>query len=920
MSDLSVGSRWQQLTPERVSDFVLRFGLVATALVLWFSMHALRAGETIDVTLPIWLGLVQHGLAFALGVFALLRRTPRWSVWLIVTALAFVLLNHVLKYIADEYRGGGPFLLDTYLYMEYAAQVLRAGGNPYLHETIDMFRAFRVHQDVTTLLLRGDVYSGVPYPPLSFLSLIPFHWLGIQSNMSYLLFFALSMLVLFLNSPAWLRPVIVLPFFVNPFFIQLAIGGLNDIAWVFLVMMMIVHWRRLTLSAVWFGLACAMKQQPWILAPFLLIRLWHESRALPLHWRLLRWVRFGGISAAVFLLINLPFALMNFDGWFRGLMDNFSDGIMILGTGLSRLTEANVVMIPKTAYTVLTVLSLLVTLWMYWRYHDDWKEAIWMLPGIVFFFGYRSLPHYWILLALPLLLAVVKYLPDLSVSTPETTNAPRRSPSRRLTLVGLAGATAVVVVMVGWYALRPPLVTIALETPYRGLDNQIDNLTVTVENRSDDTLTPRFTVRSRSNPLHKGQFWHIDSGPQTLAPGESAQYRLIGTWPLWSFDYHQGAEVVVVDADGYRLRAVTTIPENFDALHPGVIPNGDFQLWQDEEVVPVYWQLSQLTAASVTPTKADEQGQRDGVRLIANGVSGADYAFARLGTQIIFPETPIELWVRPPANANQLPALDSIYGLELLADGNRVWVLFGADTDSGQLDDNIYYWMTAAPPAEWSRHVLDLRAIFTELGIAPHDLSVQSVERFENLNYPRTRLTFRLITGGRNQPDDVLFADFGSVTNKSLFPDRGQMVQQAVENPERILLWHGTQNRLARNYAVALDYFDQVLALDPDNALAMVGIGWVHYGRGEMVAAMDEFARARTLMQANTDRYTPAEIGTTYEGEGWVMLAEERCFDAAIAFEQYRTRALDSTYPSEEIEACGPLIPNASQITVSGSD
>jgi uncharacterized membrane protein len=39
---------------------------------------------------------------------------------------------------------------------------------------------------------------------------------------------------------------------------------------------MVLVWQRPTLRAVLFGLACAYRQQPWLVAPFLLICIWNE--------------------------------------------------------------------------------------------------------------------------------------------------------------------------------------------------------------------------------------------------------------------------------------------------------------------------------------------------------------------------------------------------------------------------------------------------------------------------------------------------------------------------------------------------------------------------------------------------------------------------------------------------------------------
>ncbi|NJN36759.1 MAG: hypothetical protein HC794_06490 [Nitrospiraceae bacterium] len=88
----------------------------------------------------------------------------------------------------------------------------------------------------------------------------------------------LLMLVMFIGAPKLVRPVILLPLLIEPRYMLYALGGVSDTVWAFLICLMILSWRNRSLSAVWFGLACALKQQPWMLVPFLAIRLLRDEQ------------------------------------------------------------------------------------------------------------------------------------------------------------------------------------------------------------------------------------------------------------------------------------------------------------------------------------------------------------------------------------------------------------------------------------------------------------------------------------------------------------------------------------------------------------------------------------------------------------------------------------------------------------------
>src|SRR5690606_34378533 len=97
---------------------------------------------------------------------------------------------------------------------------------------------------------------------------------------------------------------------------------------------------------LWYGLACAIKQNVWLLAPFLLIRAWRSGGRREA-------ARFALVSAGVFLLINLPFILMDPRQWLTGVLAVFVEPQIYLSLGLSRLTELGILLLPKSIYLAL---------------------------------------------------------------------------------------------------------------------------------------------------------------------------------------------------------------------------------------------------------------------------------------------------------------------------------------------------------------------------------------------------------------------------------------------------------------------------------------------------------------------------------------------------------------------------------------
>lgn len=872
-------------TLETVEQLLLRFGLVASVIILWASITSdLQGSETVSFTLPVWLSVGQHVLGFAAILLAARRRVPQWASVLIFVLLLLVLFNRALLEWVDLQRGGVS-IADTYLYPEYAAQLLQLGENPYHYDLFDAHRAFRDNQVYVTYLFRDGVYSSLAHPPLSFLVLLPLQWLGIPSNYVYVLFFVLTLALLFWSAPPIARSVILLPLFLNTDFFEFVFIGTIDIAWVFFLLLMIVSWRRPGWRAVWFGVACAVKTQPWLLGPFLLIRLWHENAEQPRErWR--RIVEFSVISALTFLSISLPFILWDANAWLTATLSNYVADFIVFGQGLARVTMLGTVILPKQAFLILMLTALVTSLLVYARYYRYLPEFLWLVPPVLLWFGSHSLTSYWVHWYAVIVLVLAQRL--WHAPTPAT--QPDRFPIRGVSFA-LAVPVGALVMVLGWFAVRPPALTVTVDEIVRTDDTIVSDLSVTVTNNSDGTVTPRFSLYNLA-PF----FWQIETGPETIAPGDSAQFEITGKWPLPTYFYRDGMRVAVWDAEDYSLRGVAFIDDDVTPGYPGVVPNGDFRYWQDGEA-PANWEL--LTR----PTHADaltRLGEDDAPGILRFTVTPAaernEFAYTMLNTVLMFPEVPIDIWVKPPSGANALPDLNTIYGLELRADDKTVWVLFGDEHAQGIIAPDHYYWMRPTPRDAWSRQRLYVRDIFADLGLVINTMEREPMARFNHLNYPKTRLEFRLLLAARNMDTETLTAEFGTIHNTQLMPDRSAMVRDALEHPERILIWRGEQNWQNRNYAVALDYFDRALELAPDEARAIMLKGWVNLeGYADIESASENFEQARQLMISQSGRYDYSDLADTFAGSGWALLRSGACEPALDMFQQMV--ALEPNYP-----------------------
>src|SRR5437667_6486937 len=199
----------------------------------------------------------------------------------------------------------------------------------------------------------GSFDFRLAYPSLSFLSVLPFYVIGVHDVRDVVfIFHVLSVLVIFGLAPARLKSVSLVPFSLFAFVIA---GSWTDSVWAFFLVLTAFLWYRHPKSSwVSLGLAVAVKQIAIVAAPFLLIRLWHESPQS----RLRSLGTNVGMMLAAFFLPNLPFIISTPASWWADVVAPFLPNTPAQvpgGIGLSSFLLDLGIALPSSFFLVLMV-------------------------------------------------------------------------------------------------------------------------------------------------------------------------------------------------------------------------------------------------------------------------------------------------------------------------------------------------------------------------------------------------------------------------------------------------------------------------------------------------------------------------------------------------------------------------------------
>ncbi len=375
----------------------------AAAFLLW-------CGQLFQVSsqLPahpelVWVALLISGAAFVAFGYAVMapslsvRRRRAMAVTIVVCMLATCAATVAVQilYVTPFYGTDGIALAHL------AAERLLGGLNPYTFNVRgdDLARFGVPEYAITTTTLGHVIGPSVSYPAASFLVYVPALLVGVHDvRWVTLLGQVLGVGILATAAPPSWKILGTLATIGN---VDVGVygtaGGRTDWLWVLPCMLTALDLTsgRVKRAGLWFGLAASMKQQPWLLAPFLVVRLYHSRAGLP-STRIRPVATFGAVAAGVFVLVNLPFIVVGPGDWFRGVAAPALEPLIPHGQGLSLLTQLGLVDLSKSVYSLMAVASLVTLVVAYGRAYQRAPNAVWVLPAFVLWFSYRAYQDYFL--------------------------------------------------------------------------------------------------------------------------------------------------------------------------------------------------------------------------------------------------------------------------------------------------------------------------------------------------------------------------------------------------------------------------------------------------------------------------------------------------------------------------------------------
>jgi len=332
-----------------------------------------------------------------------------------VPLVLFIIATLGSVYVVAEIAYRGSYRTDVLAYSQYAAiMFVNRGANPYLQDMSRALDMFRVQPGDLTPLTSGNYLTTFQYPALHFLVFVPFVWLGLSDMRWVIVAFEIGvMFALYFMCPQNLRPMILLPLFAgSDLMINFTAASVTDMLWVLPLIFAAFSLKKPVLSGLFYGISCAFKQIPWLLAPFLLIYMLQIDQNASKRDRLGRTLMFASVAVAVFLAVNAPFMVGAPGIWFGNVLTPIASDLVILSQGPSVLTQVGLVEVGRTFYTILAVGVLATLLVNFHVYFDKLKYIFWVFPGIILWFSYRALTNYVIYWMPLLLLSLVLWYRD----------------------------------------------------------------------------------------------------------------------------------------------------------------------------------------------------------------------------------------------------------------------------------------------------------------------------------------------------------------------------------------------------------------------------------------------------------------------------------------------------------------------------
>ena len=460
------------------------------------------------------------------AVHAWIERGSRPAIWLSWLVIAVVALAFV-AWAIGQVRVAPGYGTDEMAFDQYAALLYAHGVNPYLHSMAPAFTRFQVSPDGFTWHMDGTPVTSLSYPALAFLVYVPLLLLGISGQVAVWVNVAAWVVSLVLMAklvPAQLRSSVVVIGSLS-IYIAYAVGGVTDVLFLPFLLVSAVdldtyaarRGLRLWMSPVAFGLACALKQTPWILAPFFAVLLFRYARSSgrSVGSSALVLLRYGAITLVTFLVPELPFLLSHPGHFLRGILTPFSSSIMPGGQGLIALAlQGNIGGGNVLWYSAASVAFLALLVFATWLFYPRFSWMVFLAPSIALLFATRSFGSYFFDLIPVAFVAAARW------RTVDLQRSPTRG-SLALLGAGLLGSCGIVVLALT--ASHPVRVTI-VGVHTTGQLATVDRVSVLVANTTSAPLTPTFTVETGGSAT---SFWQPNSVFKSIPAHRTVRLTLV---------------------------------------------------------------------------------------------------------------------------------------------------------------------------------------------------------------------------------------------------------------------------------------------------------------------------------------------------------------------------------------------------------
>ncbi len=540
------------------------------------------------VTASAWI-LVAFGAG--LLVLVLLRRHLMMCNFV---ALAVLTASILLDYYYFTHYVFSNYGTDSLVMTHVGGVALLGGRDPYAEPLSPYFNQFNLPLRFTTPRMDGTITDHITYPALNFLLFVPFLALGVGDLRLVLLGFqVMDALVIYILAPKEVKALAVAPFVAGLYFQAGAGGGLNDWAWVFFILPIIPLWdRSRKASGLFLGLAGSFKQVPWLVAPYLLLRVVLEARAgRRSPWR--EALEFLAPALAVFLVLNLPFIVWNPSLWWRDILDPIIPAgapMVMHGSALSYLTTHGQFPVTKDWYTLAVAATGVALAALYYLLFPFSRRWVWALPGILALLDYRSLMNHYSYWLYPL--AVEGLFVYQGWKPRGATQSWISKVKRRSTLVPLI-ALALVLTSSGLYFgplaadRHLQLVSLGPLSDTLGV-GAITTLNVTIHNPTQGPLEPLLSVQFLGWPM---LYWNRTSGPSALGPGLTGAYTFSTDVPDFAIPRGEAFNIMLNDPRNPDTMSVSP-PFRADIVSPP-IENGQLLFWHRDgptgRPIPYQW-------------------------------------------------------------------------------------------------------------------------------------------------------------------------------------------------------------------------------------------------------------------------------------------------------------------------------------------